>query len=357
VLASNPAYVEYESGCRVLESVATRKGGDAARAIVAAQRALALEAGRAGVPAREIDAAEALATALAAASRYADADAAFQRVAAMLDAQGLGDTRLMAVVLNNWSAMLQNSGQLVKGAEVAARAVATARATDSENGASLSMLTTYGVALSSTGAHADAAAIFDEALVKARAAGSPTRLITALSTAISAAANAGDVERATRLLAEANAALPAAKSAYSRGIVEAASARVALAADDRVRALEWARRAVSTLETATPSQTSLVATRPLLARTLNANGEHAEALRIAEQSLASAQGVRHPGQTHTANIGLALLEVAGARHGLGETAAARESIARALEHLNATFGPRAAVTHRAEQLRQQIVAK
>src|SRR4029077_1339797 len=126
---------------------------------------------------------------------------------------------------NNWSVMLQDSGQPLEAATVAARAVATARAADSANGASLSMLTTYGVALAATGE--DATAVFDEALDKARRAGSPPRLVSALASALQAACEARAADRAAQLLAEAQRALDGVKSAYSRGLVEAATARVA----------------------------------------------------------------------------------------------------------------------------------
>ena len=355
-VASSPDYAEYESGCRVFESIAARMAGDAPRAVVAARRAIALEEARAGVPTREIDAVAALAPALGKAFDYAAADAAYRRIDGMLESQGLGDTRRMAVNLNNWSAMILESGQMLKAVDVAARAVRVARSADSEHGASLTMLTTYAVALFTTGSHAEATAAFDEALVKARAAGSRPRLISVLALAIGAACAGDDVERAARLLGEANRVLAGEKSAYSRGQVEGAAARVALASGDPARAVDWARRALATLEAATRVGTGVLPHRTLLARTLNADGQHAEALRVAERSLASAEE-RRAGLRYTAAIGLALLEVAAARAGVGETAAATDVLARALEHLNATYGPKADTTLRAERLRRQLDAR
>ena len=119
-------------------------------------------------------------------------------------------------------------------------------------------------------------------------------------------------ERAARLLGEANRVLAGEKSAYSRGQVEGPTARVALAGGDPARAVDWARRAVATLEAATRVGTGVLPHRTLLARTLNADGQHAEALRVAERSLASAEE-RRAGQRYTAAIGLALLEVADGR--------------------------------------------
>ena len=354
-VASNPDYVEYESGCRVFESIAARTVGDAPRAIAAARRAIALEEARAGVPTREIDAVAALAPALAKAFDFSAADVAYRRIDAMLESQGLGDTRRMAVNQHNWATMLLESGQIMKAVDVSARAVRIARATDSEHGASLSMLTSYGVALFATGRHAEATVVFDEAIEKARAAGSRTRLISVLASATGAACAGADVDRAARLLGEATRVLAEEKAVYSRGLVEGAAARVALASGDRARAVDSARRAVATLEAATRVGTGVLPHRTLLARTLNADGQHAEALRVAERSLASAEE-RRAGQRYTAAIGLALLEVADARAGVGDTAPAKDLLARALEHLNATYGPKADTTLRAERLRQRLSA-
>ena len=88
----------------------------------------------------------------------------FRRVTAIFESQGLADTKMAAVHFNNWSVMLHDSGQLLGAAAAGARAVRVARAADSENGASLSMLTTCGSALAGSGDHAAASVALDEAL-------------------------------------------------------------------------------------------------------------------------------------------------------------------------------------------------
>jgi eukaryotic-like serine/threonine-protein kinase len=352
-VAFNPAYPEYESACREAESIAARNSTDMARAVAAAERAVALEGGRPGVPMREIDASAALALALAQSSKFEAAEAAYRRIEAMLESQGLGGSRRMAVNLNNWSSMLIDAGQPARGVELARRAVSHARALDSEGGASLTMLTTYGVALSATGDHAAATPVFDEAIEKARTAGSPRRLTRLLASATNGACAGGDLERARRLLAETKRALAADPTPGLTGPVDAATARVALAGGDIPGAVKWARQVVATLDKATQTGTSPLS-RTLLAQTLNADGQHAEALRVAEGCLRAAEE-RRAGQRYTAPIGLALLEVAAARHGLGD-ATAPDVLAEALEHLYATYGPKADATRRAERLREQIAA-
>jgi len=351
VLESSPDHAELEAACRVYESIAARRTGDSRRAIAAAERALALVRMRKAAPGREIEPLGALASSYTTAFEYDRANDVYGRLIALLDAQGLGGTRQAAVVLNNWSVMLQDSGRLLDAVPVAARAVRTARAADSANGASLSMLTTYGVALSATGE--DSAAVFDEALDKARRAGSPPRLISTLASAIQAAAEPSAVDRAVQLLAEAQHALGGVTSAYSKGLVEAATARVLLVRGDRAGAVPAAREAVRTLDTATPGKFSLLPTQTFLAQALNANGQFSEALAVAERSLTLATS-RQGHQTHTAATGLALLQVAIAKDGLGEAASARDAVKRALEQLVPSVGPKARATEAAEALQKRL---
>jgi eukaryotic-like serine/threonine-protein kinase len=142
VVAANPDAADYEAQCRVAESVAANQMNDGARAIAAGERALKLEQERRGAPGREMAPLVALANAYTAGYRYGDAQRAFARAVALLDAQGLGDTRSMAELLNNWSAMLQDAGQMLEAVPAAERAVRIASVVDTENGASLSQLST-----------------------------------------------------------------------------------------------------------------------------------------------------------------------------------------------------------------------
>ena len=154
-------HAEFESNCLVHESTAARLAGDSVRSMAAAERAVAVEQRRGGAPGRELEPLGALAVAYWSNQRYADSDVMFRRVTAILEAQGLAETKMGAVHFNNWSVMLHDSGQLLTAAEVAGRAVRIARAADSENGASPTMLTVYGNALAGIGDHAGATAALD----------------------------------------------------------------------------------------------------------------------------------------------------------------------------------------------------
>ena len=150
-----------------------------------------------------------------------------------------------------------------------------------------------------------------------------------------------------------NVLLGSVTSAYSRGLVEASTARVAFARGDRPGAVAAARDAVKTLDAATPGKSSLMPTQTFLAQALNANGQFSEALAVAERS-SRAGDLPLPHQPHAAATGLALLQVALAKDGLGDGGSARAAVARALEHLRPTVGPKARSTEFAEALQKRL---
>lgn len=356
-LAARPEYAATEAGCRVMESIAASKASasDPVRAIRAAERALALAQERGGIPAVERDALSALAGGYKNAYRYDEANRIYERMARLYESQGLDGTRDMTIVLNNWGVMLGDAGQMLAAGSVAGRAVRLARSLDSEHGASLTLLTNYAGDLAPSGQVDEANRLFDEAIDKARTAGSPARQIATLSLAIGAAVEAGDAPRAARLLAESNSTLQAdgAASQYSKGVVAMDAAEVALVKGDGARAVELARQALATLETATANKTNAAAAEQTLANALNATGHHAEALPIAEKRAAAARG-RLGGYRYSYRLGKALLEVAVAQAGLGNRAAARDAATSSIEQLTATVGSESKALQRALTLRQQL---
>src|SRR5262249_15580203 len=140
-LSVRPEYAAVEAGCRVTESINASQASDSVRATRAAERALALEERRGGIPAVRREALAALGTALKNATRYDDANRVYERLIAVLEAQGLENTRDMVAVLNNWGVMLSDAGQESRAAAEAERAVRIARSLDSEHDAALTTLT------------------------------------------------------------------------------------------------------------------------------------------------------------------------------------------------------------------------
>src|SRR5262249_5738734 len=78
-LSGRPEYAAVEAGCRVTESINASQASDPVRATHAAERALALEERRGGIPAVRREALAALGTALKNATRYDDANRGYDR--------------------------------------------------------------------------------------------------------------------------------------------------------------------------------------------------------------------------------------------------------------------------------------
>jgi serine/threonine-protein kinase len=347
-LAGLPATEWDEARCRVAESNAARLQGDLPRAIEAGERALALEDRRRGPAGREFDALAALSLAYGK-DRFASADRVYRRMDALLASQGRDHTRDAAAFLNNWSAMLQNSGHHLAALPLAERAVRVAREQDAENGASLTQLRTYATALTVVGRAREAIPVMDEALTKARAAGSARRLFDVLGAAATTYREAGELETADRMLREADELLSAdaAATPAMRGVYERTLARLAIARGDAQRAVDVARRAVSRYDPVARPHETLIALL-VLAEAHNAGGEHDAALAVAQRALKMANE-RLGGMAHSYNVGQAHLELGVAYAGRGQLHAARAELQQAVDHLQPSVGPLAPTTRRAAE--------
>jgi eukaryotic-like serine/threonine-protein kinase len=357
VLTASSEYAETESRCRVFEATVAVENRDSARAIPAAQRAVFIEEHRRGAPGRLFEPLAALASAYSAGSRWDAGSRTFARAFAALESDGLDQTRTAAVVLNNWAVMLSDAGQVSEAARLFARAADTARAADSENGPNFAMLSNYANALAALGDTANADRIHDDALAKARKAGSSRRLLVALQFAIRGACDADNGTRASRLLGEASAVLKAdpAPAEYSKAVVEVSAARTALANGDASHAVALAEHAVQMFTNATTTRAGLVQAKIFAARSLNASGNFSAAAAAAEDSVREAAS-RLGDLQHSSFMGQALLELAAAKQGLGETDTARRAVAAALENLHDSLGERSGDFQRAEALRRSLDA-
>jgi len=349
VLSAGPEYAVAESSCRLYESVAAGIGEDIPRAVHAAERALRLVERPTGVPGRKGDILGALAVAYSGGRRFPDANRAYERAAGILEQEGRENSRDMAVLLNNWSTMLQDAGQMRAAVPISERAIRTVRSADSEHGASPTMLSTYGHALAAVGRYAEAARAFDESLSKALRNGSTRRALRTLNSAIESACESGDTGRARRLLHEEYSILNSqpAKTSYSSGI-DLSEARVALARGDSGRAAAFAGRARSARES--------VVAEMFLARALNAAGRFHEALASAGKAV-SLSMAPSGGFQYSFLTGKALLELADANRGLGDLEGARKTLDAAGAHTAATSGSESRTAKRARALRQQLTGR
>jgi eukaryotic-like serine/threonine-protein kinase len=336
-----------EAYCRVCEANMANRRADAPRAVAAAERAVALEEGRRGPAGRGFEALFLLATSYLVAGRSAAADGVFQRLMEMLEGQGRGDTRDAALVLNNWSTMLQNAGQHLRAAQLSERAVRIARERDGEHGAGLALLRSYGNALCMVGRCAEAVPFFEEAVAKSAAAGSARRRYATLTAAANAQTGVGNLARAAELLEEAKRLLEAGRAEMPRqqALLELRLAQLALRRGDHGAAAAMARRAAARHEDLRLDFPTAVQVHVVLAEAENERGDFAAARAAAERARALAES--EGAMPRSTWAGRARLEVGVALAGLGDHPAAREELRRALDHLLASVGPGAPFTRRA----------
>jgi len=346
-LAGLPDAAADEIYCRVCEANMANRRGESARGIAAAQRAVALEDARSGPVGRGYEAMFLLANAYLVGDRSAEADRAFARLIAMLERQGLADTRDAALVLSNWSSMLQNAGQHLRAVALAERAVRIARARDSEHGASITMLRSYGNALCAIGRCAAALPFVDEAMTKAAAASSPRRQYLAMSAAATIHAEAGELARAAALLDEAAVLLEAhrAELPEQQAVLERRRARLALLQGDAQAGLALAARAATRGDDLRVDSNAAMQVTLVLAEAQNTTGAYDAARATAEQALTKTEAWQ--GMPHSSWEGRMHLERGVALVGQGDREAGRAELRLALEHLQATVGPDADPTQRA----------
>ena len=344
-----------EAYCRVAEANMANRRGDATRGVAAAERAVALEQARNGPAGRGHDALFVLANAYLVAERCVAADAAFTRLTAELDRQGRGDTRDAALVLNNWSTMLQNAGQQLRAIPLSERAVRIARERDSEHGAAVVLLRTYANALCAVGRCAEAVPIVEEAVAKAPATGSQRRRYGALSTAVSVHAGAGNLARAAELLREAGRILEASRAELpgQQAVLERRLAELALLRGDSRAAVTLAERAGTRAEDLRHNSHATLQLMLVLAEARSDEGDFAGAGVAARRALAISNATPE-GMRHSSFAGQGHLELGVALAGQGSREAARAELRQARAHLEASLGPDAPLARRARSQLERL---
>jgi serine/threonine protein kinase len=336
-----------EIHCREAEANIANRRSDAARAVAAAERAVALEEARPGPAGRGFRALFMLASSYLVADRMVAADDVFRRLDDMLERQGRGDTRYAAQVLNNWSAMLQSAGHHLRAVPLSERSIRIARERDGENGATQAFLRSYGNALCWVGRCADAVPFVDEAVVKAAAGGSARRHFAALNIAASIHMGAGNHTRAVDLLRKAEEILARERAQMpgQQAVLERRQAQLALLRGDTAEAVAVAERAAGRTEDLAHDGNATMQLMLVLAEVRNARGDFAAGRTAAMRALEMARARETLG--HSSWVGQAQLQLGTALAGLGEAAPARDALTAAVEQLRGSVGPDAPLTRRA----------
>jgi eukaryotic-like serine/threonine-protein kinase len=323
--------------------------GDPARALAAAERAVALEEARGAPAGRRFDAAQSLATAYLVAGRAEAADRAYRQLFAIIESQGLSQSRDATTVLHNWSAMWQNEGRHLRAVPLSERTVRIARERDTESGALAAFVRAYGMALCAVGRCREAVPLVEEGVVKARAGRSPRRIVLNLTAASGVYREVDDLGRAESTLREAEDLLASdpRASPHLHSLVERAWARLALARGDTAGAVRHAERALARQQAALPEEADTMKLEILLAECSNAHGDFKSARAAVGRAVPIATRMLDE-LKHSLHMGQSLLELGIALAGQGDPEAGRAEVRRAVEHLEASVGPDAAITRRAK---------
>jgi serine/threonine-protein kinase len=335
--------------CLGQEAEIANRRGDSVRALAAAERAVALEEARGAPAGRRFDAGSRLAIAYLVAGRSEAADRTYRQLFANIESRGLSQSRDAAVLLHNWSVMWQKEGQYLRALPLSERVVRIARERDTESGALASLVRAYGMTLCAVGRCREAVPLVEEGVVKARASGSSRRIVLQLTAAAGVYHEVDELGRAENTLREAEALLASDPEAspHLHSLVERTRARLSLARGDTAGAVRHAESALAREQAASTGDEDMAKLEILLAECSNAHGDFEKARAAVGRALPLATSVLGE-LTHSLFMGQSYLELGIALAGLGDPDAGRAEVRRALEHLEASVGPDAAVTRRAK---------
>ena len=347
-VAAQPDAAGDHSYCLVKEAEILADSLGDPRAIVSADRALAIEEARDGPTGRRFEAGLALANAYLGAGRSVSADGAYRRLMELLEGQGLDRSRDAAIVLNNWGVMWQNAGQHARAVPLCERAVRVARERDTERGAGASLLRALALALCAVGRCTEAVPLMEEALGKARAEGSPRRLVGQLLSAANVYREAGRLDLAARTLEEVERTLKADSRAapFQYALMDRAHARLSLARGEPTAAVEQARRGLGREADSARAVADTMQLHLVLAEGCNEKREFAPARAAAARALEGATSMLGE-LTQSLHVGQSRLELGVALAGQGSREAGRAELQRAVENLRVSVGPGAPSTRRA----------
>ena len=347
-LATQPDAAGDQAYCLVKEAEILTNTDDDARAITSAERAVSIEEARGGPTGRRFDAGLALANAYLGTGRSLSADGAYRRLMELLEGQGLDRSRDAAIVLNNWGVMWQNAGQHARAVPLCERAVRVARERDTERGAGASLLRAYALTLCAVGRCPEAVALMEEALGKARAEGSPRRLVGQLVSAATVYRETGRLDQSARSLEEVERLLKAdAQSApFQYALMDRSRARLSLARGQPAAAVEHARRGLGRQPDGSRAIGDTLQLNLVLAEACNELRDYPAGRSAAERALQTATPMLGE-LTHSLHVGQSRLELGVALAGQGSLEAGRDKLQQALADLEDSVGPDAPSTRRA----------
>ena len=282
--------------------------------------------------------------------RYADAKQAHEQGIAILRESGLAESVRMATALNNAGLNLLQAG----ASKDALAAFEQSLVIDRLAGTDAYSITThanYAASLLQVGRATEAVASLDRTVEEARRQKNSVGMGRSLLLASRAHLLAGDLASATALIDEAatsiNAALPPRH--IGRAALQTQQGRIALAHGDTQRARDLLLESVAMFEAAAPRSSDRVLTLAALADVHRLRGEHADAVKRAEESLVLARQST-TGLPFSYRVGVAALAMCEEDIAVGSSAST-QSCDLAIAQLAGAAGEDAPTTRHARALR------
>jgi eukaryotic-like serine/threonine-protein kinase len=360
-LANYPVGTAARTRCLVSASYAGAQRGDTVAGVTFAEQAKSEAEHDSGPPLDRLAGPIAvLASAYTSDGRYAAAKAAHEQGIAILRESGLAESVQMASALNNVGVNLLQAGAPKDALAAFEQSLTIDRAAGTSAGSGGYSTTTHAnhaASLLQVGRVTEAVASLDRTVEEARRQKNPVGMGRALLLASRAHLFAGDIPGAAKLADEAaasiNATLPPRHIARAALLTQ--QGRIALAKGDTQRARDLLLESIAMFEAAAPRSSDRVFTLASLADVHRIRGEHADAMKRAEESLVLARQSAGdlPFSFRVAVAALAMCE-AGIAVNAARAAESAQSCDLAIAQLAGAVGEDAPTTRHARALGARV---
>jgi eukaryotic-like serine/threonine-protein kinase len=356
-IANYPVGTAARTRCLISASYAAAQRGDTVAGVKFAEQAKREAEQDSGPPLdRLAGPVSVLASAYTSDGRYVDAKQAHEQGIAILRESGLAESVRMASALNNAGVNLLQAGAPKDALAAFEQSLAIDRVAGTSAGTGGYSTTTHAnhaASLLQVGRVTEAVASLDGTVDAARRQKNPVGLGRALLLASRAHLFAGDIPGAAKLTDEAAVSIAALPPRHiARAALLTQQGRIALAHDDSERARDLLLESIAMFEAAAPRSSDRVFTLASLADVHRIRGEHADAMKRAEESLVLARQSA-TGLPFSYRVGVAALAMCEA--GIAVSAAeSTQSCDLAIAQLAGAVGEDAPMTRHARTLRARL---
>jgi tetratricopeptide (TPR) repeat protein len=284
--------------------------------------------------------------------RLGDANQLYAQSMDMLKALGRERTPGALAIRNNWGIAILSSGDVKGALAVYEEAIEAFRARDKQSPPPAFLSGNLAKALELSGRYDDALTLYEDAERGGRASSRAETLAFALIGQAGVHLELGHVNRAAALIEDVRrafgGAIPKGPPAITVAVL---SGRIALERGELAEARRTLGQALSAFQGL--GNASAVMVRLYLADVALQSRQPDEAAMLAQRAIEESHTLQG-GIPHSSRTGMSYLRLAEARLAQGESGAARQALASALEHLRAALGPDHPATRRAIALEARM---